>query len=279
MTTATLVAVETQLARWDGYVEEPPGSNSTIFNRWYWGSDVHAAWCAAYQSYAFHHAGYTDIPKFAYTPDGAAFCTRKGWKVGRSTPIQRGDWVFYYWRDMGRIAHIGWVQRVLSDGTYYAWEGNTDVAGGRTGGRVILHHRSRSTVNESLGGMFARIPYRSPAPTPAPIPVEFEEDEMDNMEIPGDGVMHAMGTADPNGGAYNYKRVFFSLCSDSEIKPPGVRVAYFKDGVVFKIYEGPTAIKPYGRNWGEFLPDGVTCVSVGHNGPGFVTACIEIEKH
>lgn len=137
----------------DGYSETPPGSNRTKFGSWY-GLDGNP-WCAMAVSYWFFDAGLplpaSTAKGFAYTPAGAAWFRRGGRWISSTGDIARGDVVFFYWPSLGRIGHVGIVDEVASDDTFYSWEGNTDVDGGRTGGRVLRQHRSRATVGQYGG--------------------------------------------------------------------------------------------------------------------------------
>lgn len=105
---------------------------------------------------------------FAYTPSGARYFKDRGLWVARDGPIEVGYAVFFYWPSLGRIGHVGWVDAVHRDGTFHSWEGNTDVRGGRTGGRVIRQHRARATVGS--GGGFGIIRYEAGERPPAPPP-------------------------------------------------------------------------------------------------------------
>jgi hypothetical protein len=63
-----------------------------------------------------------------------------------------GTSVLFYFPSKGRIAHCGVTSEVGSgQGSFRAWEGNTDARGGRTGGRVLQQARSRGTVGSSGG--------------------------------------------------------------------------------------------------------------------------------
>lgn len=129
-----------------GYVESPPGSNRTKFGAWY-GMDG-SAWCAMFVSWCAANSENTDVvPRFAYCPSGAAwFQQRSAWS---SSPLP-GSIVFYDTAGLGRVSHVGIVESVAADGRWYSLEGNTDVAGGRTGGQV--RRQLRSTVGTSRGG-------------------------------------------------------------------------------------------------------------------------------
>lgn len=129
-----------------GYTETPAGSNRTKFGAWY-GMDG-SAWCGMFVSWC---AGNSDnaalVPRFAYTPAGAAwFQQRDRWT---RSPVA-GAIVFYDLAGLGRISHCGIVESVAGDGRWYAIEGNTDVAGGRSGGMV--RRQLRSSVGTARGG-------------------------------------------------------------------------------------------------------------------------------
>lgn len=120
-----------------GYREQPPGSNRTRYGAWY-GLDGQP-WCAMFVSWCAAKAGAADIiPKHAYTPSGAGWFKRRGQWGGQP---RVGAIVYFKWPGMGRIAHVGIVESVREDGVIVCLEGNTDDAGGRTGGRVMRHVR------------------------------------------------------------------------------------------------------------------------------------------
>jgi hypothetical protein len=148
----------------------------------------------------------------------------------------------------------------------WRWGGNY------TGNKDAMHYELVCSPAELAAGIkWSTVPGSAP-----PDPIIYEESEMFSQEIPPDGRLHAVPTPPANGGAFAYKRVWFGLSSDEVIHDPGVRLAYFSGNGPIVVKEG---IKPYGRNWGEFLPDGVIMVSVSNPGPGYVTASVEIEKH
>lgn len=76
--------------------------------------------------------------------------------------VKPGDVMFIYFPSHKRVAHTGLVEAVFP--TYVVTiEGNTDEAGGRTGGKVMRKQRSYSNLS------FVRPPYAAPpAPKPAP---------------------------------------------------------------------------------------------------------------
>lgn len=128
-----------------GQTETPPGSNVTPYGRWY---GMQAAWCAMFVSWCADRSRNTDvIPRFAYTPAGAAWYQQRG-QWDRTPRV--GSLVFYDVSGMGRISHVGIVEATFPDGSWHAIEGNTDAAGSRTGGSV--RRQRRTTVGTSRGG-------------------------------------------------------------------------------------------------------------------------------
>lgn len=98
-------------------------------------------WCASFVAAVFKRAGVRLPNTSPYTPTMAGgFKNEDRWySSGRV-----GDLVFFQWPSMGRIAHVGIVERVeltKSGPVYTCIEGNTDSAGGRTGGRVMRQLR------------------------------------------------------------------------------------------------------------------------------------------
>jgi hypothetical protein len=102
------------------------------------GHAQHQPWCASFVAAVMLRAGVELAHPSAYTPTMAnGFKREKRWhNTGKV-----GDVVFFAWPGMGRIAHVGIVEVVLSPVVYQTIEGNTDSAGGRTGGRVMRQRR------------------------------------------------------------------------------------------------------------------------------------------
>jgi len=123
-----------------GEHEEPPGSNQIRFADW--AGIPGLAWCAAWACWVLDQAGALDVPRFVWTPSGAqAYAER-----GRFASDPRvGDMVFFAWPEVGRVCHVALVEAVRSDGIVTI-EGNTDEAGGRTGGKVMRHVRRANIV-------------------------------------------------------------------------------------------------------------------------------------
>lgn len=140
-----------------GVVEGPNNRNP------YAGMAGHAnnqPWCATFLVACARAVGLKLPSESAYTPTMAAGFKREGaWH----TRGQVGDFVFFRWPKLGRIAHVGIVESVEPNGFYVCIEGNTDVAGGRTGGKVMRHRRKANIAG------FGRPAYTAPV-QPAPKP-------------------------------------------------------------------------------------------------------------
>jgi hypothetical protein len=123
-----------------GVVESPRGSNRNP----YAALAKHAngqPWCATFLVACAVRAGVKLPSTSAYTPTMAAAFAKAG-RYGSRPAV--GAFVFFRWPGMGRIAHVGIVEAVHSDGSITTIEGNTDAAGGRSGGRVMRHKRRGS---------------------------------------------------------------------------------------------------------------------------------------
>lgn len=116
-------------------------------------------WCASFLAACAKRAAVRLRSESPYTPAMA-----NGFKAqGRWHTIgQVGDFVFFHWPSMGRIAHVGVVESLRQDGCYITIEGNTDSVGGRTGGRVM-----RQVRRAHIAG-FGRPVYVTPPVTNVP---------------------------------------------------------------------------------------------------------------
>ena len=150
-----------------GVKESPPGSNKVKYSKWY---GMVGPWCAMFVSWVAAQSGATAIiPRHAYTPDGVKWFKARGayYSKGRV-----GDIVYFSWPGMGRVSHVGIVEAVHSDGSYTTIEGNTDAAGGRTGGKVMRQRRKKY-----ING-FGRPKYGSGSTPTPPTPSTREDFEM-----------------------------------------------------------------------------------------------------
>jgi hypothetical protein len=131
-----------------GVRETPPGSNHTMFGRWFGADGV--PWCAIFASYCFdvgagvvlcrgwHGAG-VGPRGVAYVPTLAAWLKATGRWVEEPRP---GDLAIFDW-DGGLPDHVGIVIRVEGD-TLHTVDGNTAVGNDVNGGEVMRRHRSRT---------------------------------------------------------------------------------------------------------------------------------------
>jgi hypothetical protein len=134
-----------------GVRESPPGSNRTMFGRWFGVDGV--PWCAIFVSYCFdvgagvvlcrtwRGAG-TGPRGVAYVPTLAAWLRATGRAVARAP--QPGDIAVFNW-DGGLPDHVGIVVRANGAGIDTV-EGNTAVGNDSDGGEVMRRHRSLSSV-------------------------------------------------------------------------------------------------------------------------------------
>lgn len=91
-------------------------------------------WCASFVVACCRRAGVKIPNESAYTPTMAnGFKQQKRYD---KTP-KVGSIVFFFWPNMGRIAHVGIVESVEPDGSIRTIEGNTNGGGSRTGGMVV----------------------------------------------------------------------------------------------------------------------------------------------
>lgn len=115
-------------------------NNDTKFGRAY--GMNHQPWCAMAVTYWAAKARVRSIvPKFAYTPAGAAYYRGIG-RFGHKPRV--GAIAFYDTAGLGRISHTGIVEKVLPDGSWYSIEGNTNAKGSREGAVVRRQHRTRT---------------------------------------------------------------------------------------------------------------------------------------
>jgi len=133
-----------------GVRESPPGSNRTMFGRWYGADGV--PWCAIFVSYCFdvgagvvlcrgwHGAG-VGPRGVAYVPTLSAWLTATGRVVDEAAP---GDLAVFDWNG-GMPDHVGIVVRAHGGGVETV-EGNTAVGDDSDGGEVMRRFRPRRHV-------------------------------------------------------------------------------------------------------------------------------------
>jgi hypothetical protein len=130
-----------------GYRESPPGSNRTIFGRWFGLDGV--PWCAIFVSYCYEvgagvvlGGGRSFTHGFASVPALEAWLrASEQWFEGRRPEAapRPGDLAVFDW-DGGAPDHVGLVERV--EGLELVTiEGNTAVGNDSDGGSVMRRHR------------------------------------------------------------------------------------------------------------------------------------------
>ncbi|HZE29894.1 MAG TPA: CHAP domain-containing protein [Actinoallomurus sp.] len=114
-----------------GTTEHPDGSNHAPPITTEYGFD--GAWCDMSVTYEANHSA--NLPavggRFAYVPAHAQWFKSKGRFHSGKSGIKAGDIVFYNWsRRKGTTLcdHVGLVEKVFSDGSFYSLEGNTSDA-------------------------------------------------------------------------------------------------------------------------------------------------------
>jgi hypothetical protein len=142
-----------------GYTEVPFGSNCQKFS-FSWGCPCQA-WCADAVCRWLADAGALDVPHRSYTPALAREYQDAG-RYGQTPSI--GAVVFFAWPELGRIAHTGLVESIRPDKRLITLEGNTDVAGGRTGGRVMRKVRAANIAGYGYPKYLLAKPARRPDP-------------------------------------------------------------------------------------------------------------------
>jgi hypothetical protein len=127
-----------------GVRESPPGSNRTMFGRWF-GTDG-VPWCAIFASYCFAVGAGVVLcrgwPGAGVGPRGVAYVpTLAAWLRASGCAVddpQAGDIVVFDWNG-GVPDHAGLVVKTIADGRIAAVEGNS-------GDQVQRRTRSREHV-------------------------------------------------------------------------------------------------------------------------------------
>jgi peptidoglycan hydrolase-like protein with peptidoglycan-binding domain len=208
-----------------GFVEAPPGSNRSPYGKWY--PMDGQPWCAMFVSWCADRAGAAAIiPKHAFTPSGAAwFKERDQW----GAKPRLGAIVYFKWPSMNRIAHVGIVESVRADGAVVTIEGNTDSAGGRTGGRVMRQVRRAHVAGYGYPAYASSA--RAAAAAPAPGALDVDGEMGPNT---WKAVQRALGVpADGEPGPVTYTALQRRVGStpDGELGPQTVKALQLRVGV------------------------------------------------
>lgn len=162
-----------------GYAEGPKNNQNK-----YASSVGHAnrqPWCATYVAWVFKQAGVALPSTSAYTPAMYAGFKNDGKAVDVDN-LQPGDVVFFHWPGMGRIAHVGIFSHYGKKGSAWVYEGNTNGAGSRTGGEVLLKNRKKGLITHA-----GRPDYGQAITTPKEEPMGLtNEDKVWVKDVMGD---------------------------------------------------------------------------------------------
>jgi hypothetical protein len=128
-------------------------------------------WCQAFVMFRLIKAatelGLTipvDMPRSGYTPTVANWGKKKGWWISRAqaqtgaVTIMRGDLVYFYKAEKGRVAHVGIVDSVLPNGVWTI-EGNTGPGAGVKADGDGVYKKFRTWDSLGLYGGFVRLPF------------------------------------------------------------------------------------------------------------------------
>jgi hypothetical protein len=100
-----------------------------------------ASWCAAFMHFIYWQCGIHLTPRRAYAWSPTWFIER--WLVQDPQP---GDVIGIYYRNLGRIGHVGMVEGI-HDSYVITIEGNTGADGGRDGDGVYRKRRLRRAIH------------------------------------------------------------------------------------------------------------------------------------
>lgn len=113
-----------------GVCETPDGSNRTIFNKWFYGSDVVAQWCCIFVMYVFNGVGCLDL--LHVKTDACRVYEKNALKHNEAVSVNAampGDVVTFNFdaNDQATVEahHIGIVVENLGNGKLKTIEGNT----------------------------------------------------------------------------------------------------------------------------------------------------------
>jgi hypothetical protein len=130
-----------------GVKEHPPGSNSCVFNSWFYGHDVHDGdkpgakypWCLVFCSWCYDQAGVNlGVVDYKKGAAGTNYAISHLIKWGRLVTVPApGDIVIYDWNGDGRFEHAGIFEKDLGQGLFSAIEGNTSFENDSNGGQVM----------------------------------------------------------------------------------------------------------------------------------------------
>ncbi len=100
-----------------------------------------APWCAAFVSYNLNEVGVRN-PNSAWSPDFARRTDIIWYSKSKSKPdVKCCDVVTFYYSQLGRVGHVGFLIKQDKAGYFITIEGNTNAAGSRNGDGVYMKKR------------------------------------------------------------------------------------------------------------------------------------------
>lgn len=134
-----------------GIKEYPVGSNSIIFNDWYYRKHVSGAdypWCMAFIQYIFMKTGYAlPILTAGCTTLMDYYKSKIPSRIVQSTDLKPNDIVLYNWGISDSVAqHCGIFYKYDGNSYIYAIEGNTSASSDDNGGAVQMRNRHISNI-------------------------------------------------------------------------------------------------------------------------------------
>ena len=133
-----------------GVKESPANSNNVKYNTEYYGRTINNrdyAWCAVFIWWVFKECKASNLyyggGKTAYCPTLMNFYKQKG-QFSKTPRV--GSIVFYDWNSNNSPDHVGIVEKINSDGSITAIEGNTSVGNESNGGCVMRRTRYKSQI-------------------------------------------------------------------------------------------------------------------------------------
>ncbi|HEY3559674.1 MAG TPA: CHAP domain-containing protein [Kribbella sp.] len=180
------LVLASQLGYREGRAADGDWNNDNAYGQYF--NQNRVSWCNWFISWGAVAANIpaTVIPRTGYTPSSWNWYTSRNLDV---TSPRAGDlfWVYGYVPSEGqnRVHHIGFVEKVLSEGRIQTLEGNTNTSGSTQGNGV---YRNVRTIGPKL--RFARPNYAAaistatpPKPaTPTPVKPPVQEDDMSLTE-------------------------------------------------------------------------------------------------
>lgn len=132
-----------------GIAEDPKGSNSVKYNKWFYGKDTRVPWCCTFIMWVFSQAK-IPFPKSDWMKGYASVPNLKKSRKSEITKTpQPGDIVIFEFNGKPEPDHIGIFNYWVEEGkTFKCIEGNTSMKGSQdNGGMVCMQTRNIKMVD------------------------------------------------------------------------------------------------------------------------------------